>query len=244
MAWPEPRRGEDVKIPGLIGGIAPESTVEYYRFLIREYQARVDDASYPALLINSIDLATMIKLVQRGDLERLTAYLSVEVQKLAKAGADFVAFASNTPHIVFDEIRSRSPVPMVSIVEAACEAALDNGVKRAGLLGTRFTMQGAFYDRVFSRRGISIVVPEPSDQDYIHEKYMGELVKGVFRPETRERLLEIAARLQERQQADAIVLGGTELPLILRDAHAGLPFLDTTLIHVKKIVTEMLKEDT
>lgn len=228
MAWSEPRGVEDVKIPGLIGGIAPESTVEYYRFLIGEYRARVHDASYPALLINSIDLTTMINFVQRGDLERLTAYLSMEVQKLAKAGADFVAFASNTPHVVFDEVRSRSPVPMVSIVEATCEAALDNGVKRAGLLGTRFTMQGAFYDRVFSKCGISIVLPESSDQEYIHEKYMGELVKGIFRPETRKRLLEIAARLQERQKVDAIVRGGTELPLILRDAHAGLPFLDTT----------------
>jgi aspartate racemase len=234
-----------VKTVGLIGGIAPESTVEYYRFLIREYQSRVPDGSYPLVLINSIDLTEMLGFIERRDLEGVTAYLAGEVLKLVKAGADFVALASNTPHIVFEELRLRSAVPMLSIVEAACEAVLASGVERVGLFGTRFTMQGGFYPAVFSRHGVSVLAPEPADQEYIHEKYMGELVKGVFLPETRRELLAVAERMRERQEVEGIILGGTELPLILRDASSPrVPFFDTTTIHVKKIVAEMLKEET
>lgn len=225
----------------MIGGIGPESTLEYYRFLIAEYRARVPDGSYPPILINSIDLTRLLTLIAASDLEAVVEYLATEVTKLARAGADFAVLASNTPHIVFDEIRRRSPIPMLSIVEATCEAARALALQRVGLFGTRFTMQGQFYRHVFSRHAIEVVVPEPDDQAYIHEKYMGELVKGLVLPETRDGLLAIARRLRERERVEAIILGGTELPLILRDApNPGIPFLDTTTIHVKRIVAEML----
>jgi aspartate racemase len=231
-----------VKTVGLIGGIGPESTIEYYRFLIAEYRSRVQDGSYPSILIDSIDLTKMLEMVAASELGALTEYLSGEVLKLAKAGADFAILASNTPHVVFGALRDRSPIPMISIVEATCEAALGLGLKRVGLFGTRFTMQGEFYPLAFAERGIDVVVPEPEEQAYIHEKYMGELVKGIVRPETRERLLAIAGRLQQREDVGAIVLGGTELPLILRDAPAaGLLFLDTTMIHVRRVVAEMVE---
>lgn len=230
-----------MKTVGVIGGIGPESTIEYYRFLISEYRSRVADGSYPSVLIDSIDLAKMLRLIEAGELDAVTDYLAGEVLRLARAGADFAVLASNTPHIVFDDLRRRSPIPMISIVEATCEEALARKLKRVGLFGTRFTMQGQFYPVAFSRRGIVVVVPEPEDQTYIHEKYLGELVNGVIVPETREGLVSIAGRLRERQQVEAIILGGTELPLILRDVpSAGVPFLDTTTIHVKRIVAEML----
>jgi aspartate racemase len=230
-----------VKTVGVIGGIGPESTIEYYRFLIAEYRARVRDGGYPSILINSIDLTRMLRLIGAGDLDGVTDYLAAEVVKLARSGADFAVLASNTPHVVFDELRRRSPIPMISIVEATCDAALALELKRVGLYGTRFTMQGEFYPRVFSARGIALAVPEAEDQAYIHKKYMGELVNGLIRPETRERLMGIAHRLRERQGVEAIILGGTELPLILRDATVpGVPFLDTTTIHVRRIVLEML----
>lgn len=230
-----------MKTVGIVGGIAPESTVQYYRLLIAEYRSRVPDGSYPPVFINSIDLTKMIGLIESGLLEATADYLAGEVVKLAGAGADFAAMASNTPHIVFDEIRRRSPIPMISIVEAACEAALDRGIERVGLFGTRFTMQGPFYPRVFAARGIAVAAPEPEDQQYIHEMYFGELVKGLFLPETRERVLAIAERLGETQQVGAIVLGGTELPLLLGDTpRSRVPFLDTTAIHVKRIVDEMV----
>jgi len=230
-----------MKAVGIIGGIGPESTIEYYRFLIAEYKARVPDESYPPLLINSIDLTKLAGLIGSNQLDATTDNLASEVLKLAKAGADFAVLAANTPHIVFDELRRRSPIPMLSIVEATCDEALRLGLRKVGLLGTRFTMQGRFYPDVFSKRGIALAAPEPDDQSYVHEKYMGELVKGVILPETRDGLLAVVRRLRERQQVEAVILGGTELPLILRDAPSpGIPFLDTTMIHVKRIVAEML----
>jgi len=230
-----------MKTVGVIGGIGPESTIEYYRFLIAEYRSRIADGSYPSILINSIDLTKMLGHIERGELGAVTDYLAGEVGKLARAGADFAVLASNTPHIVFDELQRRAALPLISIVEATCEAALALSLKRVGLFGTRFTMQGGFYPAVLSRRGVAVVLPDPEDQGYIHEKYLGELVQGLIRPETRERLLRIAHRLREREQVEAIILGGTELPLILRDAPGStVPFLDTTTIHVKAIVAEML----
>jgi len=230
-----------VKTVGVIGGIGPESTIEYYRFLIAAYRARVADDSYPSIVINSIDLTRMLRLIAAGDLGTVTEYLAGEIAKLARAGADLAVLASNTPHIVFDALRSRSPIPMISIVEAACDAAQALGLTRVGLFGTRFTMQGQFYPAVFAERGIAVVVPEPDDQAYIHEKYMGELVRGVIDPDTRERLLQIAAGLEKRERVEGIILGGTELPLILRGATSGgIPFLDTTSIHVERIVKELL----
>ncbi len=230
-----------MKTPGIVGGTGPESTVDYYRLIIAAYRARKDDGSYPPILINSIDMKKMLDLAALSDLSQLTAYLLGEVQKVARAGADFGLLAANTPHIIYEELEQQSPIPMISIVEATCEAVQALGLKRVGLFGTRFTMQGNFYPKVFSRHGTSLIVPGPDDQDYIHDKYMSELVNGVFLDQTRERLLAIVDRLKDRAGIQGLVLGGTELPLILRDPGAsGIPFLDTTRIHVERTVAEML----
>lgn len=230
-----------MKTIGIIGGIAPESTVEYYRLIIASYREQRQDGSYPSIIINSIDMKKMLGMIAVNELMEVTGYLVGEVEKLARAGADFGLMASNTPHIVFDEIHRRSPLPLISIVEATCEDAKAQGLKRAGLFGTRFTMQGKFYRDAFSKEGITLILPGEDEQAYIHDKYMNELVKGVFLPETRERLLNIAERMKEQEDIQALILGGTELPLILRDVTKPVvPFLDTTGIHVKAAVTRLL----
>ena len=230
-----------MRVLGIIGGIAPESTVEYYRLLIAAYRERVGDRSYPPIIINSIDLKRLLDLVAADRLADLSRYLSAEVERLARAGAEVALFASNTPHIVFDDVQRQSPVPLVSIVEAAADEAHALGLGRVGLFGTRFTMQGRFYPEVFARRGITVRIPDLENQAYIHEKYLGELVQGVFIPATRDRLLAIVHRLKQTEGIEGLVLGGTELPLLLRDARdTGIPFLDTTRIHVDRALTEML----
>jgi aspartate racemase len=230
-----------MKSVGIIGGIGPESTIEYYRLLIARYRERAGDGSSPSIIINSIDVKLLLDWMERGELDRVAEYLSIEVQRLARAGADFGLLAANTPHIVFDEVSRRSPIPLLSIVEATCEAARTQGLKRLGLFGTRYTMQARFYADVFSREGITLVMPGDEDQAYIHDKYINELLKDIFLPETRERLLSIVDHLREREGIEGVVLGGTELPLILRDAvHHGIPFLDTTRIHVNAAVERLL----
>jgi len=230
-----------MKTLGIIGGIAPESTVDYYRQIIALYRAKKNDDGYPSLLINSIDLKKMLDLIGAGNLPALTEYLLAEVGKLAAAGADIGLFASNTPHLVFENIRQRSPIPLLSIVEAACEAALALGLGKVGLLGTRFTMQGGFYTKVFSAHRIEVVVPRPDEQDYVHHRYMNELVHGIYRAETRAQLLTVVERLRRDEGIQGLILGGTELPLLFREGpQPDIPVLDTTKIHVERAVAYLL----
>ena len=238
-----------MKTVGIIGGVGPESTIEYYRLIIAAYRERLSgtahaqDAratSYPSIIINSVDLDRLLAWMKADNLTAVTDYLVGELERLARAGVDFGVLASNTPHIVFDELKKRSPVRLLSIVEATRDHAQARGLKKVGLFGTRFTMQAQFYPEVFSRAGIQIIVPNDEEQAYIHEKYLGELLNNIFSSETREGLLAIVDRLRERDDIEGLILGGTELPLILRGSeHNGVPFLDTTRIHVDRIVTEL-----
>src|SRR5437867_6590242 len=232
---------KEVKTLGIIGGLGPESTIEYYRTIIALYRKKIPDDSYPTFFINNIDLAKVRDLITMNDLAGAAKYLVDEIGKLARAGADFGLIAANTPHIVFDDVARESPIPLISIVEATCAAAKARRLKKLALFGTRFTMQGTFYPKVFSPEGIELIVPEAKDQDYIHDKYMNELVEGTFRDETRAGLLAIVDRLRNKIDIDGVILAGTELPLLLRDAtHHGIPFLDTMKIHAEAAVAEML----
>ena len=186
-----------MKTLGIIGGIGPGSTVDYYQTIIELYRARKADGSYPPILINSIDLQRVLATVGAGELESLTNWLLTELKKLDRAGADFAIMASNTPHIVFDDLERQSPLPLISIVENTCSAAKASGHKRLALFGTRFTMEGTAYHDLFSRQEIAVVVPESADLDYIHDKYMSELVAGLFLEETRSGLLAVVDRMAQ-----------------------------------------------
>ncbi len=232
-----------MKTIGIIGGIGPESTIEYYRSIMAAYAERVPDGSYPSVIINSIDLKKLLELFGANELAKMTEFLGNEVQRLVRAGAECGLIAANSPHVVFEEVSRLSPIPLISIVEATCEAAKVLGLKKLGLFGARFTMQGRFYSDVFSREGIVLVVPDAHDQVYIHHIYFHELVKGTVLPETRERLLMIVDRLKEREGVEGLILGGTELSLILRDATVrDIPVLDTTRIHAKAIIVEAFSQ--
>jgi aspartate racemase len=226
-----------MKTLGIVGGIAPESTIDYYRRIIALYRERTRDGSYPPIVITSIDMKRMLDLIGAGKLPEVTEYLLIKILRLAKAGADVGMLASNTPHIVFDDLRQRSPIPLLSIVEATCDAARSLGIGRVGLFGTRFTMQARFYPAVFAKHGIAVIVPNVIEQDDIHDRYMSELVQGIYRAETRRRLLEIVDRLKERENIEGLILGGTELPLLFSDgAETEIPLLNTTELHAQRAI--------
>jgi aspartate racemase len=232
-----------MKTLGIIGGIGPGSTIDYYRLLIATYREQRRDGSWPSILINSIDLTRMLSLVGENRLPELTEYLGREVGRLARAGADFGLLTSNTPHIVFEELSRESPIPLLSIVEAAADAAQHLGLKLLGLLGTRFTMQGRFYPEVFGRRGITVRPPPDADLAYVHEKYMSELLQEDFRADTQAGLLAVIERLKQ-SGVGGVLLAGTELTLSLRDCgDVGVPLLDTTRIHVQRAVAELLSPE-
>src|SRR5712675_2290292 len=230
-----------MKTLGIIGGLGPESTVDYYQRIIALYRERTADGSYPEFIIASVNLREGLNFMEAGDLAGMADYLVEAIGKLARSGADFGIISANTPHIVFDEVAPKSPIPLISIVEVTRAAAKMQNLKRLALFGTRYTMQATFYPKVFARDGIELLVPDLHDQDYIHDKYMNELVPGKFLADTRAGLLAIVDRMKATSDVDGVILAGTELPLILRDPiHNGIPFLDTTKIHVEAAVAHML----
>lgn len=231
-----------MKIAGMIGGLGPESTIDYYRSIVESYRKRQPDGSFPPLIINSIDMQKLLDFISSKRLPEAAAYLAAETRRLAAAGAEFGFISANTPHIVFDEVQRESPIPLISIVRATCDHARARGITRLAIFGTRFTMQGRFYPDVFSAAGISLVPPNEAEQAFIHQKYLEELVKGTFAPETRAEILRIARRLRSEEAIEAVILAGTELPPLLRDSEdAAVPFLDTTRIHVEAVVTALLE---
>jgi aspartate racemase len=230
-----------MKTLGILGGIGPESTMEYYRRLIAAYRQKNAGGSYPHIVLNSVDLTQMLALLSAQQLPELTRFLLSHIKELANAGADFAVIAANSPHLVFDEVERASPLPLISIVQATAEHAQLLQVRKLALFGAKFTMQASFYPQVFTRYGISLALPNAEEQDYIHEKYFGELVHGRVVPETRRHLEEIVEAMKSRDGVEGLIVGGTELSLIFREPEVcGIPVLDTTQIHVEAAITRML----
>ena len=223
---------------GIVGGLGPESTIDYYRRIIEEWK-REDPSSSPSIVIDSLDVQVGLRLVEK-DRPALIEYLLESLGRLAAARVDFVAMAANTPHVVFDELVARTPVPLVSIVESCAEEAKRLGLKRLGLLGTRFTMEGVFYPTTFGRYGMTVVSPTPEERVWIHERYVRQLLNGDFRDETRQGVISVIERLRNDEKIDGVILGGTELTILLSGpVVAGIPALDTTALHVTAIVQRL-----
>lgn len=223
---------------GLVGGLGPESTIDYYRRIIDGWR-RHDPSTTPAIVIDSLDPNRALYLAQT-DVDAMFDYILASVRRLVAAGVDFIAITANTPHLVYDELAAVSSRPMISIVEVCAEEARRRNIRRPLLLGTKFTMQAPFYLAVCGRFGIQVVVPDETDRNWAHERYVEELLKGDFRDETRRSFVALIDRLRESEGIDGVILGGTELPLLLRaPTVAGLPLLDTTELHVNAIVERL-----
>ena len=223
---------------GIVGGLGPESTIDYYRRILELWE-QLEPSSAPSILIDSLDVRRAIRLVER-DRPAFADYLFASVRRLAAGGADFVAMTANTAHLVFDDLVSRSPIPLLSIVEVCADEARRRGLRRLALLGTRFTMDAPFYPDVCSRGGVDIVLPNVQEREWVHKRYIGELLNGEFRDDTRLQFVELVERLRDDEGIDGTILGGTELPLLLTTpVIADLPVLDTTALHVSAIVDRL-----
>ena len=228
---------------GLVGGLGPESTVDYYRRILGAWEEHHPGTS-PSIVLDSLDVLRTMRLVQT-DRAALIEYLGASLRRLAGAGVDFIAITANTPHIVFDELAVQSPVPLLSIVEVCADSAQKHGLKRLLLLGTRFTVEAPFYPAVFARRSMTVVLPEDQDKLWVHDRYVGELLKGDFRDATRADFISLVDRYRGEQNLDGVILGGTELPLLLRSPTiSGLPTLDTTALHVAAIVSRLRQNES
>jgi aspartate racemase len=232
---------KNYKTIGMIGGIAPASTIDYYQRIISRFQERTGQREYPSIIINSINMNHMMNLVAKDQLEELVDYLSEEIYVLEKAGAKVIFMASNTPHLVYDLLAKRVKTKMISIVESTIDYAKTKGYSRLGLFGTISTMEGDFYQDGFDAVGMEIITPMPDERKYIHKIYMDELVRGRFLPETKNHLLSIAQRMYNEGQIECLILGGTELPFIIKTSDIeDVEILNTTKIHVEHILDAAL----
>ena len=217
--------------------------MEYYRLIVKRYQERLNTNNYPEFIINSINMTEMLSYVFNNQLDGLVDFLVERINKLEMSRVNYAAIASNTPHIVFDELKKKVKIPLISIVEETCKEISDKKVKCVGLLGTKSTMNAGFYNKAAKKYGIDIFIPDTKDQDFIHDKYMTELLFNRIVPETKKELIRIVKELKEKESIDGLILGGTELPLILSQSDfRDIEILDTTKIHVESIVTKMIED--
>ncbi|WP_075343024.1 aspartate/glutamate racemase family protein [Tenacibaculum agarivorans] len=224
---------------GLLGGIGPESTVEYYLQIIKK--AKEITGTNPDFLIKSIDTNVVLAYAAEKKYKDLITFLKQKINVLEEAKVDFSAMASNTPHVVYDELIKEVSVPMISIVEETCKKTKDNNLKKVGLFGTMSTMTSGFYQKKGEKYGIEIITPSQDQMEYIHDKYMKELLFRNIKQTTKKKLINIVDDLCEKYDIEGLILGGTEIPLILnQDDFEHIKIMDTTEIHVEAIVNMML----
>jgi len=228
-----------MKTIGIIGGLGPEATTDYYKEIIKSFNEMNSNASlnYPEIIIYSVNMGKFIEHIQKAEYTMATEYISSCINRLANAGADFAAISANTPHMLFNEIQGKSNIPLISIVAATKNEAQKLQLKKAGLIGTKFTMNSSFFKDVFQPSGIDIIVPSNFDIETINEKLFTELELGIYKPETQTLLLEIVQQMINRDKIDSLILGCTEFPIMFtNNQYLVIPFLNTTRIHVAKIV--------
>lgn len=227
---------------GLIGGLGPEATVDYYKEIIRAFSRDNADLNYPEIIVYSVNMSEFIGLMKLKEYNKAASFLLEKLEALKRAGADFAAITANTPHLLFDELERKSPLQLISIVEATSMEAVNRKLKRPGLYGTGFTMNASFYPEVFKRSNMEVIMPDEAEKEIINQKLFSEIEHGIFKDETRKLLIDIIQKMKDEKQIDSIILGCTEFPLILNEPeYCGIPVLNTTQIHVNKIVEACLK---
>ena len=225
---------------GILGGLSPESTVIYYLRIVRRYQELFGDHSYPEIIIYSVSFQKFIDWMAKDGWDEITEELIRNIRNLAAAGADFALIATNTMHLVFDRVEESSPIPLISIVDATAEAIRKEKINTVGLLGTAFTMEKAFYREGLAKYGIETLVPEKTDRDYINRVIFKELCRGIIRDESRNSFERIIRELTERG-AEGIVLGCTEIPLLIDEKDVSTRIFDTAKIHADKALEFAVK---
>ena len=225
-----------MKTIGMIGGMSWESSIEYYRIINELVKARLGDLHSADCLMYSVDFAEIEVLQQAGDWYQLTQDMISAAQRLARGGAECLVICTNTMHKMANEIQSSIQIPLLHIADAAGSAIQAKGLTTVGLLGTRFTMEGDFYrGRLAEKFGLQVLIPEESGRGTVHGVIYDELVKGKIRQESRQAFLSIIEELR-RRGAQGIILGCTEIPLLVKQADVSIPIFDTTQLHAEAAV--------
>ena len=226
---------------GILGGLTPESTVSYYMHIVHRYNEIYGDHGYPETIIVGVTFQDYMDWMNREDWTSITEALLAGLETLKKAGADFAVIATNTMHHVFEELQSRIDLPLISIVDATAEAVKREGFKKVGLIGTQFSMNKAFYKDGLAAHGIEMITPNNEDKNYISKVIFEELSTGMLLDKSRGKYLEIIDKLVAHG-AEGIVLGCTEIPLLIKQEHTKVKVFDTAIIHAEKALQYAMEQ--
>ena len=225
-----------MKTIGLIGGMSWESTASYYSAINQGVKAALGGLHSAKICLYSVDFAEIEQLQHQGRWDETAAILSKAAQSVEAGGADFVLICTNTMHKVADEVQAVVNIPLVHIADATADQLVADGVERVGLLGTKFTMEQGFYkNRITQKYGIEVLTPNAADRDIVHDVIYNELCLGQIRDDSRAEYLRIVSQLFE-QGAQAVILGCTEIALLIQQQHTTVPLYDTTQLHADKAV--------
>ena len=220
---------------GLVGGIGPASTVSYYLGLIEKFRKELGETVYPEIVIDSVNMQTATEYISNGDLKRSAELMLKSISHLKAAGAEVGAITANTEHIAWNEMKDRFKIPVISIVDSAVAEILKRGFKRVLVLGTVFTMKSGLYEDALLSKGITPILPSEEDKEVIGGLIFPNLENGVIIPRDRKKMLAVSEKYIADCKADSVLLGCTELPLIIGDGDLSVPVLDTTAIHINAI---------
>lgn len=230
-----------MKTLGLIGGTSWVSTIDYYRYINQLTNEKLGGLNYARVLLYSVSFDDVKSLADAGDWEKLGELLSGIAKNLERAGAAAIVLCANTTHIVADQIEAEITIPLIHIADATAREITNQDIKKVALLGTKFTMDNAFYKDRLARYEIETIIPNDAERDFIHESIFSELGKDIFTDETKQKYLEIIERLNS-EGADGVIFGCTEIPMLIKPEDCRIPSFDTTFIHSKHAVDFALSD--
>jgi len=222
---------------GILGGMSYESTIKYYDLILEKYYEKMHDYNYPELIIFSLNFQKIIDLEHNDDRKRYINYLIEGINALEQAGSDVIMMAANSPHAVYEDLVQLARVPILSIVKATLEKAQQENLKKLLLLGIKFTMQSTFYQDVFAKEGIEVITPLDEEQDELNRIIFKELVVGLFKDESKSNIIKII----NNYKTDGVILGCTELPLIISQMDTPVKLLNTLNLHVEAVLNRYFK---
>ena len=227
---------------GILGGMGPESTILYYKEIVKEFSQRDPNGYFPALSIETVNMYEMLGYCRSGEYGKLAEYLLKGINNLEQSGTDFIILASNTPHVVFEQLEEHSNVPLLSIIDPTFYAIQRKGYTKIAWLGTGFTMEQPFFRKKFNENGINVIVPNKRERSIVDKIIASELEFGIVNPESKRKVDEIIRRLMSEENIEAVVMGCTELPLMFADDELSVPVFDTMKYHIAGIVDKMFEE--
>jgi len=225
----------EMKTIGLVGGMSWESTLEYYRIINETVKEKLNKLHSAKIIMYSVDFEEIELLQHKGKWDELTSLMIEIAQRLEKAGADFIVICTNTMHKVAEDVEKSVEIPLLHIVDVTAEKIKAKGINKVGLLGTRFTMEDNFYRDRLRKHGIEAIIPSEKEREIVHSVIYNELCLGVIKESSREKFKEIIKNLAKRG-AEGVILGCTEIPLLIKQGDVDLPLFDTAEIHAKASV--------